>query len=161
MTRKITRRTTIRRRIWKHKRSVIIFKIVMMISERRRMRVSVLCPAGVPGPAGGRETIESQSPADCRTGMSTAQHWEWESTSRQWGEDESQQLSLVVTAGGAGKQHYQAQNINSIRYLSSLDLVPLKTKVFVLQNIICKIPRASVYNKHNYLDKEGLPILFF
>ena len=129
MTRKITRLTTIRRRIW---RSMIIFKMVMMISERRRrmMRVSVLCPAGVPGPAGGRETIESQSPADCRTGMSTAQHWEWESTSRQWGEDESQQLSLVVTAGGAGKQHYQAQNINSIRYLSSLDLVPLKTKFF-------------------------------
>ena len=132
MTRKITRRIPIRRRIWWRKRSMIIFKMVMMISERRRrmMRVSVLCPAGVPGPAGGRETIESQSPADCRTGMSTAQHWEWESTSRQWGEDESQQLSLVVTAGGAGKQHYQAQNINSIRYLSSLDLVPLKTKFF-------------------------------
>ena len=135
MTRKITRLTTIRRRIWRSKRSMIIFKMVMMISERRRrrrMRVSVLCPAGVPGPAGGRETIESQSPADCRTGMSTAQHWEWESTSRQSGEDESQQLSLVVTAGGAGKscQHYQAQNINSIRYLSSLDLVPLKTKFF-------------------------------
>ena len=133
MTRKITRLTTIRRRIWRSKRSMIIFKMVMMISERRRrMRVSVLCPAGVPGPAGGRETIESQSPADCRTGMSTAQHWEWESTSRQWGEDESQQLSLFVTAGGAGKssQHYQAQNINSIRYLSSLDLVPLKTKFF-------------------------------